>query len=144
MAHNNGRLYKLNHATYVCQYHLVWCTKYRGKVLDDYSKQQFKQMFKQIAQWKKLQILQWHIGNEHVHLYIVIPPKYSVSYAVQILKGKSSSWIKKKARNKFPLGSIWARGYYISTLGINEHQVRNYIKNQEHHRFDFPKLPLGK
>ena len=58
MSRNNGRLYNLNHCTYVCQYHLVWCTKYRGKVLNTYIKQQFKLMFKQIAHWKGLTILQ--------------------------------------------------------------------------------------
>lgn len=139
---NNGRLYNLDHCTYICQYHLVWCTKYRGKVLaDKYIKAELKRLLKQIAGWKKFVILQWHIGDEHVHIYIIIPPKYSVSYAVQMLKGKSSGWIKKKTK-KLPKGSLWSKGYYVSTVGINEIQIRNYIKNQEKHRYELPKLPL--
>ncbi len=139
---NNGRLYNLEHCTYICQYHLVWATKYRGKVLaDTYIKQELKRIFKSIARWKGFVLLEWHIGDEHIHLYIIIPPKYSVSYAVQVLKGKSSSWIKKKTK-KLPKGSLWNRGYYISTLGINEYQIRNYIKNQSHHQIDLPRLPL--
>lgn len=138
----NGRLYTLDHCTYTCQYHLVWTSKYRGKVLTDkYIKQQLRQIFNSIAKWKGFRILAWHIGDEHIHLYLTIPPKYSISYAVQILKGKSSSWLKKKTK-KLPKGTLWCRGYFISTIGINEVQVKKYIENQDKHRYDFPQLPL--
>ena len=136
----NGRLYRLTHATWKCDYHLVWCPKYRGKVLSDtYIKLELKRMFKFIAKWKGWPIHAWHIGDEHIHLYLSIPPKYSVAYALQILKGKSSSWLKKKSK-KFPLGSVWARGYFVSTIGSNEHQIKNYINDQSHHQTDLPKL----
>lgn len=139
---SNGRLYHLDHCTYVCQYHIVWVTKYRGKTLADvYIKQELKRLFKMIARWKGLTIISWHVGDEHIHLYLIIPPKYSVSYAIQIMKGKSSSWLKKKTK-KFPLGTLWARGYYVSTIGLNEHQIRNYINSQYHHQVDLPRLPL--
>lgn len=137
----NRRLYQLSHTTYVCDYHIVWTPKYRGKVLgDSYIKQELKKMFKYVAKWKKLQIQEWHIGDEHIHLFITIPPKYSVAYIVQVLKGKTSMWLKKKTK-KFPKGSLWARGYFVSTVGVNEHQIRNYIKHQqEHHQADLPQL----
>jgi len=54
---------------------------------------------------------------------------------VQILKGKSSSWIEKKTK-KLPKGTLWCRGYFVSTIGINEHQIRNYIKNQDKNKID--------
>ena len=130
----NGKLYNLSHCSYHCEYHLVWVPKYRGKVLaDTYIKQELKRIFNSICKWKKFELKQWHVGDEHIHLYISIPPKYSISYALTILKGKSSAWIKKKTK-KLPKGSLWARGYYVTTLGINEHQIRNYIKNQQHHQ----------
>lgn len=142
MPTTNGRLYNLDHYTYICQYHLVWITKYRGKIMADiYIKQELKRIFKMIAKWKGFQIIAWHIGDEHIHLYIIIPPKHSVSYAFQILKGKSSSWIKKKTK-KLPMGTLWARGYYVSTIGINEYQIKNYIDNQQHYRQDPPRLPI--
>ena len=142
MSTNNGRLYNLDHCTYICQYHVVWVTKYREKVMQEiYIKNTFKTILKTIARWKDFKIMEWHVGDEHIHLYIIIPPKYSIAYAIQILKGKSSAWIKKKTK-KFPPGSIWARGYFISTLGINEFQVRNYINNQQHRRIDMPRLPF--
>ena len=138
----NARLYQLNHCTYVCQYHLVWTTKYRGKVLaDNYIKQEFRRIFKSICQWKGFQIHAWHIGDDHIHLYLTIPPKYSVAYALGIIKGKSSSWIKKKTR-KFPTGSIWTRGYFASTIGINEFAIKKYIENQDRYKSEMQKLPF--
>lgn len=69
-------------------------------------------MFNQIAKWKGFRIYKWHIGDEHIHLYISIPPKYSVSYIMEMLKGKTSTWIKKKTK-KFPKGPLWCRGYFV-------------------------------
>ena len=138
----NRRLYQQSHCTWRCEYHIVWCPKYRGAVLKDaYIKQELKRMFKYIAKWKELEIHAWHIGDEHLHLAISVPPKYSVAYIVQILKGKSSAWLKKKTK-KFPPGTLWARGYFVSTVGLNEHQTRAYINNQRHHQIDtLPMFP---
>jgi putative transposase len=108
---------------------------------DNYIKQEIKRIFKQVAHWKGLTIKAWHIGDEHIHLYLDIPPKYSVAYAICILKGKSSTWLKRRT-NKFPPGTLWQRGYYVSTLGINEVAVKRYIENQWHHQIEMPKLPL--
>ena len=69
----NSRLYNLDHCTYRCQYHLVWITKYRGKVLGTtYIKQELKRIFKSIAKWKGLSIMSWHIGDEHIHILSTI------------------------------------------------------------------------
>ncbi len=140
----NKRLYQLNHCTYLCQYHLVWTPRFRGKVLTDaYIKTELKRIFKLICKWKGFRIVAWHVGDEHIHLYLVIPPKYSVSYAANVIKGKSSAWIKKKTK-KFPPGSLWARGYFVSTIGINEFAVKKYIENQTHRQIELPTLPLEK
>lgn len=144
MPTNNGRLYNLDHCTYVCQYHVVWVAKYRGRTLGDtYIKQEMKRIIKSVCQWKGFILLQWHIGEEHVHLYLMIPPKHSVSYAMCVLKSKSSGWIKKKTK-KLPSGPLWCRGYFVSTVGINEQQIRNYIKNQDAHRVDSPQQSFWK
>ena len=140
----NRRLYQLSHCTYVCDYHVVWTPKYRGKVLaDKYIKDELKRIFKQIARWKGFMIQAWHVGDDHIHLYITIPPKYSVSYAMAILKGKSSAWIKKKT-TKFPQGTLWERGYFVSTVGLNEIVVKRYVENQSHHQIELvqQKLPF--
>jgi putative transposase len=101
-----------------------------------------KRTFKTIAKWKGFTLLSWHVGDEHIHLYVVIPPKYSISYTMQVIKGKSSNWLKKKCPNKLPAGSLWSRGYFASTVGTNEFQIRNYIANQNIRRPEAPKLPL--
>jgi len=121
---------------------VVWVTKYRGKTMADaYSKAEFKRIFKLICRWKGFVLLAWHIGDEHVHLYLGIPPKYSIAYAVSVRKSKSSAWIKKKNR-KIPRGPFWARGYYVSTVGADRIAITRYIKNQYHHQVEMPKLPL--
>lgn len=136
----NSRLYQLSHCTYTCNYHLVFCPRYREKVLaDNYIKQELQRIFKQIAKWKAFKIHAWHIRDDHVHLYFTIPHKYSVSYSVGILKGKSSAWIKKKTK-KIPQGSLWCTGYYITTTGLNEIAVKRYVENQQHHQVTMPKL----
>ena len=86
------RPYKLDHCTYLCQYHMVWITRYRGKVLaGTYIKAELKRIFKQVRRWKEFVSLAWHVGDEHIHLHLIIPPKYSVAYAICVLKGKSSA-----------------------------------------------------
>jgi len=138
----NYRLYKLDHCTYLCQYHIVWISKFRGRVLADrYIKQELKRIFKQICLWKGFTPLAWHVGDEHIHLHLVIPPKFSIAYAICVIKCKSSAWIKKKTK-KLPSGSLWARGYFVSTVGINEYTIRKYIQHQKHEQVDLPKLPL--
>ncbi len=135
-------IYQLGHCTYHCDYHIVWTPRYRGKILTDiFIKQELKRMFKVIANWKGLKLRAWHIGDEHIHLHITIPPKYSVAYIIQILKSKTSGWIKKKTK-KFPKGVLWGRGYFVSTIGIAELAVDRYIKNQQHHQIDMEQLKL--
>lgn len=134
---SNRRLYQLDHCTYICQYHIVWTTKYRGKVMaDNYIKQELKRIFKAICRWKDFRLISWHIGDEHIHLYLIIPPKFSIAYAIQILKGKSSNWIKKKTK-KFPQGSLWGRGYYACMMkttsiagGFHLRQITGFLRLQ--------------
>ncbi len=79
------------------------------------------------------------MGNEYVYLYIIIPPKFSVSPCRVNSQWQIIIWIKKKIK-KLPKGSLWCRRYFVSTVGINEHQIRNYIKNQDKYRINQPTL----
>ena len=131
---SSRRMYQLEHCTYRCFYHVVWTPRYRGKVLqDNYIKAELKRILKAICRWKSWSIEAWHIGDEHIHLYVGIPPKYSVAYALAIMKAKSSAWLKKKTK-KFPAGALWARGYFVSTVGVDEVTVKRYVENQNHHQ----------
>ena len=106
---------------------------------DKYIKAEMGRIFKQIAKWKGFKIKAQYIGDEHIHLIIIVPPKYSISYIIGIVKSKSSSWIKKKTK-KILSGSFWARGYFVTTVGIDEMIVRKYVENQQHHQIELPTL----
>lgn len=136
------KCYQLDHCTYNCSYHIVFTPRYRGKVLaSNFIKAELKREFKQIAHWKSCVIYAWHIGDEHVHLYFGIPPKYSVSYIIQVLKGKTSLWIKKRTK-KIPNGPFWGRGYFVSTVGIQEAALKKYIEHQQKFQVEQQELPL--
>lgn len=136
----------LSHSYYECKYHIVWTPKYRGKVLKDQRiKQEMNRIFKMICKWKDWEILELSIQDDHIHIVLIISPKNSISYVMQILKGKSSAWIKKRIKNKIKTishrGSVWARGYFVSTIGADQYVVRRYVKNQNHkHQSDQPSL----
>ena len=101
---------------------------------DKYVKQEVRRVIRLICKWKGFEILEGTVCDDHIHICLIVPPKHSISYAMQIIKGKSSAWIKKK-NTKFEQmcrkGSLWARGYYVSTIGLDEWKVRNYVKHQE-------------
>ena len=88
------------------------------------------------ANGRDLRYWKGNICSDHIHLVIIIPPKHSVSYAMSIIKGKSSAWIKKKNKKYKELcrkGSLWARGYFVSTVGVDEEIIRRYVKHQSKH-----------
>jgi hypothetical protein len=80
---------------------------------------------------------------DHMHICLSIPPKYAVSTIVGYLKGKSTMILFErysKLRRNFKGHAFWARGYYVSTVGLDEAKVRKYIKNQQEHDSIFAKL----
>jgi putative transposase len=87
-----------------------------------------------LARQKECEILEGHICNDHIHMLISIPPKYSVSQVIGYIKGKSAIYIARNftgCKMNFGGHKFWARGYFVSTTGRDENIIRNYIKNQE-------------
>jgi putative transposase len=127
----------LSHCFYDLKYHLVWTPKYRGKVLGaDKVKSELRRIFETICKWKHWEIIELNIQVDHIHLVLLATPRDSVSYAMQIIKGKSSAWLKKKIKRTHSLyekESLWARGYFVSTIGLDEHLIRRYVKHQDKH-----------
>lgn len=108
--------------------------KFRKKKLCGKIKQFLKTRFHELASQKESKILSGHIASDHVHMLISIPPKYAVSTIVGYLKGKSAISIARQFAGKkrnFSGECFWARGYYVSTVGFEEKEIRNYISNQE-------------
>lgn len=135
----------LSHSFYDIKYHFVWTPKYRGKVLGVQKVQdELFRIFNSVTKWKHWEIIELNIQEDHIHLVLLANPKVSPSYIMQILKGKSSAWIKKKIKRKheiFERQSVWARGYFVSTIGIDEFIIRRYVKHQhKHHQLDQPSL----
>ena len=126
----------LAHTVWDCTYHIVWIPKYRRKVLYGQVRRELIAILKELVDKKPgLVIVEGNMAADHVHLCIRIPPKYSVSNVMGYLKGKSAmelaQRIPEQRRYQEREKSFWARGYYVSTVGINEATIRKYIKEQE-------------
>ena len=124
----------LSHTKWECKYHLVWIPKYRKKTLYGELRQYLGPLIKDLAGQKESQILEGHLMPDHVHTLISIPPKYAVSQVVGFVKGKSAIQIARVymgQRRSFIGQHFWARGFFVSTVGIDKQTLRAYIKAQE-------------
>jgi putative transposase len=129
------RLRKLNHSTYQHQYHIVWGTKYRYKILKPYVLLELKKsLYQTVKKYPTLWIEVMNTDEDHVHIQIEIAPNTNVSEAVGKLKANSSRALRKRFRfiREIYLESdgIWSVGYFSSTVGLNEAQVKRYIEWQ--------------
>ena len=125
----------LNHSTYKLQYHIVWGTKYRRKWLKPYVKAAL--ITNLYATCKKYPTLFIHAVNtdeDHVHIQMEIPPSIAIADAVQKLKGTSSTCLRKQFKfireMYLEKDGIWSVGYFVSSIGLNEGQIKRYIEWQ--------------
>ena len=124
----------LCHSSWDCKYHIVWIPKYRRKVMFCNIRKHLGEVFRELAKQKESYVIEGHIGLDHVHMYISIPPKYAVAQVVGFIKGKSAIYIARNfggRQRNFQGENFWARGYYVSTVGRDEEVIKAYIKNQE-------------
>ena len=129
------RIKSLNHCEYRHQYHIVWGTKHRRKWLKEYVKSELiASLHNTIKKYPTLLIYAINTDQDHVHIQIEIPPNIAVSDAVQKLKSNSSKHIQSKFKfiqeMYLEWDGIWSVGYFSSTVGLNEEQVRKYIEWQ--------------
>ena len=127
---------KLNHSVYRLQYHVVWVVKYRLKLLNPGLQNHLGKLLRQEAKsMPGVEIQELNVQRDHVHMMMVIPPKYAISDVVGRLKQKSSSVFRNRYqlfKNVYGENEVtWSAGYFVSTVGIDEHVIRNYIKYQE-------------
>jgi putative transposase len=126
---------KTSHTTYDYKYHIVWITKYRKKVLSGLISERVREIIRGICKEHEVEILKGHISQEHVHLFVSVPPHLSISKLVQYLKGKSSYKLlqENKSLSKIFWGRhLWGRGYFVATSGnITDEIVLEYISNQD-------------
>ena len=126
---------KLSHVIYKCDYHIVWVPKYRFRILTGQIKVLVEQDIRMLCEWKGGEIGELNVQPDHVHLVVSIPPKVSVSEFMGTIKGKLAIKLFKSypGLKKKPYwgNHFWARGYFASTIGIDEDQIRRYVKYQE-------------
>ena len=123
----------LNHTKWECKYHVVWIPKCRKKVLYGQLRRELGPVLRKLALHKESEVVEGSLKVDHVHVLMLIPPKYSVSQVVGYMKGKSAIWVARTTgRNRNFVGQhFWARGYYVSTVGLNEEEIREYVRSQE-------------
>ena len=124
----------LSHSKWDCKYHLVFVPKFRKKTLYGKIRNYLGPVFHELARQKECKILEGHMVQDHVHMLIAIPPKYSVSQIVGYIKGKSAIAVARQFNGKkrnFNGEKLWARGYAVSTVGFEEAKIKDYIRNQE-------------
>jgi putative transposase len=126
----------LSHSVWDCTYHIVWIPKYRKKVLYGECKKEMREVLRELVERKDgVEIVEGSMCSDHVHICLRIPPKYAVSRIVGYLKGKSALMMQdrlpERRRYAQKEKAFWARGYYVSTVGINEATIKAYIKRQQ-------------
>jgi putative transposase len=124
----------LNHTQWECKYHVIFIPKCRRKTLYGKVRRDLGELFRKLAEQKGSKVCEGHLVIDHVHMMLSIPPKYSVSYVVGYIKGKSAIHIARtygENRRNFVGQHFWARGFFVSTVGRDEGTIRNYIKHQE-------------
>jgi len=130
------KLHRQAHVVYKTQYHLVWVTRYRRKILvpgvAEYLKKVLRSVWEFHPDWFLEEI---GVDRDHVHLHMVIPPNYAGSRVVETLKRATSRQLKEKFPHMvrkvyWDGGGVWARGFFASTVGINEATIRHYVQHQ--------------
>ena len=123
----------LTHTKWKCKYHIVFSPKYRRQAIYGKIKTDIGKILRKLCENKGVEILEANACKDHIHMVVSIPPKLSVSSFMGYLKGKSSLMIFDRHANlKYKYGNrkFWCRGYYVDTVGRNEKQIREYVKNQ--------------
>lgn len=126
--------YKSNsNVVYSCKYHVVWCPKYRRKVLVQGVDERLKGVLQQVAAKTRSEIIQMEITPDHVHILVEVDPQFGIHSLVKLMKGRSS----RVLRTEFPalrkrLPTLWTNSYFVSTVGGAPLEViKQYIESQK-------------
>lgn len=121
--------------TYNINYHIIWCVKYRRKLLIDYVEKRLKELLLEKAKEIDIIIEKMETDEDHIHLFIKASPTHAIQFIVQQLKGYTSRILRKElsiVRTRVP--SLWTRSYYVETIGhISEKTILKYIEEQKNH-----------
>ena len=132
---------KGSHSLYDLKYHIVFCTKYRYRILTGQVATRARELIREVCSTNYIDIVSGSMSPDHVHLLLSIPPSISVSKSLQYIKGKSSRKLLQEfalLKKRYWGQHLWARGYFVVSVGnVNSAEVQKYIEDQEsHHRKD--------
>ena len=123
-----------SHATYEIQYHFVWITKYRYKVIKSRVAERLRDMVRQGCEAKGMNIISGSVRPAHVHILLSTPPWISPSQIMQYLKGRSSRLLQDEfpeLKKRYWGQHLWGRGYLCTTVGpVTEEMIKTYIEDQ--------------
>jgi len=126
-----------SHSTYDLKYHVVFCPKYRYRVLTGEVGNRARELIREVCRSNYVDIVSGSMSPDHVHLLLSVPPSISLSKLIQYIKGKTGRKLLMEfehLRKRYWGQHLWARGYFAVTVGnVNEADVQKYIENQEHH-----------
>ncbi len=131
-----------SHSIYDLKYHVIFCTKYRYRILTQEVANRTRELIREICRANYVDIISGSLSPDHIHLLIAVPPNLAIAKIVQYIKGKSSRKLLYEyahLRKRYWGQHLWARGYFVVTVGnLNETDVQQYIEEQElHHNDDF-------
>ena len=123
----------LSHVRWDCKYHVVFIPKYRKKVLYGRTRREVGEILRKLCQQRGVVLLEGHAMPDHIHMCLSIPPKFSVANTIGFLKGKSAVRIHRELLHERRMTGLhfWAAGYCVSTVGLDEGRIRQYIREQE-------------
>ena len=122
------------HSRWYCRYHVVFTPKYRKKAIFGALKKDIGKVLRKLCEESGVELVEGHAMLDHVHMLLSVPPKFSISNTIGFIKGKSAIRIHRQYLNKsknFTGFHFWAKGYCVSTVGLDEEMIRNYIQSQE-------------
>ena len=124
----------LEHTRWNCKYHVVWGPKFRRKAIYGKYRREIGAILRKLCEYKGIEIKEANACVDHIHMCLSVPPKFSVAQIMGYLKGKSSLMIFERFSNlKYKYGNrqFWCKGYFVSTVGVNEATIVKYIREQE-------------
>jgi len=129
------RFRRLSHTVYECKYHIVFCPKYRFRIFKNEIAEYARQRIYVLCNQKELlEVLELNVREDHIHIVMWIPPKYSISSVMGYLKGKLALRLFQRYENlgkRYWGRHLWARGYCVSAIGLDEDHIRSYVRWQE-------------
>ena len=123
----------LSHTTWEWKYHIVFAPKYRRQEIYGNLRKEIGYIIRELCERKEVQIIEAEACKDHIHIFVSIPSKMSVSSFMGYIIGKSSLMIFERHANlKYKYGNrvFWAKGYFVSTVGKNKKVIESYIKNK--------------